>query len=303
MSARLRLHPWFRELGPEDVIRAVGGDPVFAVADFVPFGTLVSIGTNCHHFPPGSWDACFPRHCRSRHCLMVPQDEDDMACGCGCPPCSRLSAHRRPPITKERPMTTVVDETKPKDDTKPASRAGKAAPPPKAYKERLPCKLTDKEKLEIGNLLVAVDDEIDTLEDDKKSAADGFKAKIELAEGKRRELVQKLRSGEEVRAVECIERFVYERNAVEEIRTDTNQKLSERAMTADERQGKLPLEDVPPARRAPDAAPGPDGPTDITVTPDLLADAEKAALEDGAPGGAVPPRRRKKATTETPAQG
>ena len=277
MSARSRLRPWFHDVAPGACIRVLGeeaGVPIIRVADFDRFGTLVHIGAHCHHFPPGSWDACFPR-----------------------PPF--------PQPDKEHLMTTIVDDTKTPvvDDTKPASKAGKAPPPPKAYKERLPCKLTDKERLEIGALIVAADDEISTLEEDKKSASDGFKAKIELAQGRHRELVQKLRSGEEVRAVDCIERFVFERNTVEEIRTDTNARLSERAMTPDERQGKLALEDAPPARKAPDAPPTPPGPTDITVTPNMLADAERAAKEDGAPASTAAPRRRKKPEPETPAQG
>src|ERR1019366_8542198 len=130
-------------------------DALIRIADFDVFGTLVHIGDNVHHFPPKSWNRCFPRPARP---LAVPPEET--------------------------PMTTTADETKTPtktDDTKPASKAVQAAPP-KNYKERLPCKLTDKEKLGIGDLIVLAEDEVSRLEDEKKSAADSFKAKIELAQ-------------------------------------------------------------------------------------------------------------------------
>ena len=212
-------------------------------------------------------------------------------------------------------MTTTVDDTKPAsaetngaaaetstappetkavtDDTKPASKAAKVKKPA-SFKRVLPCLLTDKEKLDIGDAIVEADDEISALEDQKKSASDGFKAKIELAEGERRELVQKLRTGMEEREVACVEKFDFERNTVEEIRTDTNARLSSRAMTPDERQGELNLPD-PPARKA-DPAPPAASDTDIEVTPDLLAAADKAAAEEG--GAVKPVRRQRKATTE-----
>ena len=292
MSPRSRAHPWFHDLaprgGPEGIPvllrdQAEGDVLDVSVKDFQAFGTLVSIGPHQHHFPPRAWDRCFPRP------PAPPSDWSQPGCG------AEEYVHdiqHFPTVAKELDdMTTVVDETKPKDDTKPASKAGKPPVAPKNYKERLPCKLTDPERLEVGNLIVLADDEVSQLEDQKKEAADGFKARIELAEGKRRELVGKLRSGTETRLVDCIERFVWERGAVQEIRTDTNAVLSERAMTADERQGKLPLDEAPPPRKA-DAAPPSPSATDITVTPDLLAGAEKAVAEDAAAGGAVPPKRR-----------
>src|SRR5208337_4913156 len=37
-------------------------------------------------------------HCDSATCkLRPPSDEGGTACGCGCPQCSKLSAHMRPP--------------------------------------------------------------------------------------------------------------------------------------------------------------------------------------------------------------
>jgi hypothetical protein len=283
---RNRYAPWFSRRVTYDVVRDEPyTGPLVEIDDFgAPLGTLVHIGAEVYHFAPGVWDACFPRPASPG--ALPPAEEIDMT--------TTIDDTKS---TEETPAA-AAPETRPKDDTKPASKARKA-PAPKAFKDRLPCRLTDKQKIDVGDLIVEADDKLSALEDEKKAAADSYKAKIELAEAARRELVQKLRTGSEVREVVCIERFVFERNAVETIRTDTMAKLSERAMTQDERQGKLDLGDTTPEpeRKAkPDAAPAAPASTDITVTPDLLASAEKAAAEEAgdAPNGAPKPKRTRK---------
>jgi len=53
----------------------------------------------------------YPVHCGSANCKLRPSQTDELgtACGCGCRPCSRLSAHMRPPA----PKTSAAERTMP----------------------------------------------------------------------------------------------------------------------------------------------------------------------------------------------
>jgi len=106
-------------------------------------------------------------------------------------------------------------------------------------KEFLKCILTEGEKREIAqNLAVAVMSR-DEAEGGLKSAQTQFKSKIALHEAELISLAEKLRSGFEMRNIECEISGDYKLGTVTIIRLDTGEIIRERPMTKDERQNKL----------------------------------------------------------------
>ena len=106
-------------------------------------------------------------------------------------------------------------------------------------KEFLKCILTEKETREIAqNLAVAVMSK-DEAEGALKSAQTQIKSKIALHEAELTSFAEKLRSGFEMRNVECEVDADYELGKVTIIRLDTGEIVRERTMSNDERQGKL----------------------------------------------------------------
>jgi hypothetical protein len=99
--------------------------------------------------------------------------------------------------------------------------------------------LTDGEVASRKDELVAVDSEIDDLEDQRKAAAQEFKGKLEPRRDRRRELIHAIETGRETLEVECVEAWDYRRNVVEIKRRDTGEVVEERAMDGDERQEDL----------------------------------------------------------------
>jgi hypothetical protein len=121
---------------------------------------------------------------------------------------------------------------------KDKKQAGK---PPRSFREKMPCKLTDEELVVRGASLADALAETERLDGERKNVNDGYKAKIELAEGKARELAGVLRSKTETREIEMLEEYIFATNTVRVIRADTKEVVRERAMTKAERQEELPL--------------------------------------------------------------
>jgi len=106
-------------------------------------------------------------------------------------------------------------------------------------KEFLKCILTEGEKREIAqNLAVAVMSR-DEAEGALKSAQTQIKSKIALHEAELTSFAEKLRSGFEMRNVECEIEGDYKTGTVSIIRLDTGEIVRDRVMTNDERQKKL----------------------------------------------------------------
>lgn len=85
--------------------------------------------------------------------------------------------------------------------------------------------------------------ERDDKEESFKASQKQAKAEIESLEAKHRELSGYVRDKAKYQETPCERRFDYSRGLVIEKRLDTEEELSERAMTADERQLGLDLED------------------------------------------------------------
>ena len=110
-------------------------------------------------------------------------------------------------------------------------------------KIKLPCKLTQEERIETGGALAAVvisisnhetelaeaNDEFKALKKDIEQAITGFKVRIS-------ELSKMLSTGIEEREVECLATFDYEAGTVTVRRTDTDEVIEDREMKGLENQ-------------------------------------------------------------------
>lgn len=107
--------------------------------------------------------------------------------------------------------------------------------------QHLTCKLTTDELLTKGQQIATAARDRSKLEDEKASNAKLFKEKIDGLTGDIREIANVLNSGEETRLVECERIFDYSANTVTTIRLDTFERVSERAMSSDERQLEMEI--------------------------------------------------------------
>lgn len=105
--------------------------------------------------------------------------------------------------------------------------------------QHLPVKLTDAELLargrESGELALA----IQQVHDELAAAKIAAKEKLKVFGDRDRELDRQLRSGTEDRDVECELRFDFDAGIVRTVRLDTDEVVSERDVTDEERQSTL----------------------------------------------------------------
>lgn len=100
----------------------------------------------------------------------------------------------------------------------------------------LPVKLTDRERLEIGEDIAAAQIKAEQAELDKKAADEGYKGIIEGAYADVSQLTKTLRYGKIDRMVPCEVRRDFRKGQVTVIRLDTMDEVESRPMTAAERQ-------------------------------------------------------------------
>lgn len=100
----------------------------------------------------------------------------------------------------------------------------------------LPVKLTDRERLEIGEDIAAAQMKAEQAELDKKAADEGYKGIIEGAYADVSQLTRTLRYGRIDRTVRCEVRRDFRRGTVTVRRYDTMEEIESRPMTAAERQ-------------------------------------------------------------------
>lgn len=108
--------------------------------------------------------------------------------------------------------------------------------------ERLRCTLSRQEKSEKTDELVSQLDKLELLKVEKVESAKKFAEDIKTKERVVRDLAYDVKSGTELRPVECAEKPQYGKSMVELIRLDTGEVLSSRPMSAEERQGAFDLE-------------------------------------------------------------
>lgn len=108
--------------------------------------------------------------------------------------------------------------------------------------ESLPCALTAQEKLLKTDQLVEVLAQVTELEEAKKEAASSIKEQIQKKERESHKLAHELRTGHELRPIECIERPRYADLMVDKVRVDTGAVVSSRAMHPSEQQTTFDLD-------------------------------------------------------------
>lgn len=100
----------------------------------------------------------------------------------------------------------------------------------------LPVKLTDRERLEIGEDIAAAQMKAEQAELDKKAADEGYKGIIEGAYADVSQLTKTLRYGRVDRMVSCQVKRDFRKGQVIVRRMDTMEEVESRPMTAAERQ-------------------------------------------------------------------
>lgn len=120
----------------------------------------------------------------------------------------------------------------------------KPTPETKKVTQRLRCNLSDEEKINAGKELAEATNELSSIEEDKTQVMADFKAQVTAQEAKVSMLSNKLRSGYELRNVQCEVIFgVPESHQKQTVRLDTNEIVSTETMSEEEKQGNLPLEE------------------------------------------------------------
>jgi len=107
------------------------------------------------------------------------------------------------------------------------------------FTKSLKVQLTNDEILSAAESLAKTLDELGSLEDDKKSLVESFKAKITEAEARTTQYKAKVRDKYEWRPVDCEETMDPAAGTVVVKRLDTDEVIEERSMTYEERQGQL----------------------------------------------------------------
>lgn len=108
-----------------------------------------------------------------------------------------------------------------------------------AVREHLKCVLTETEIKAAGAQLARSYSEITDLEDQKKSSASDFKARIDGSTAQASILARKIQNGYEFRDIECEEVWNWDEKSVDVIRLDTFEVVKSRTMTAGELQQGL----------------------------------------------------------------
>lgn len=101
--------------------------------------------------------------------------------------------------------------------------------------------LTNEQKRQLSEDIAQAVEEMAEGQNELKFVSTEIKARIQSSESKIRELANKIRAGYEIRPVDCVQTMDYSNGTVIVQRLDSMEKVSERAMTVEERQPRLPI--------------------------------------------------------------
>ena len=108
-----------------------------------------------------------------------------------------------------------------------------------AVREHLKCVLTETEIKTAGAQLARSYSEITDLEDQKKSSASDFKARIDSASAQASIVARKIQNGYEFRDIDCEEVWNWDEKTVDVVRLDNGETVRSRTMTVGELQRGL----------------------------------------------------------------
>jgi hypothetical protein len=111
------------------------------------------------------------------------------------------------------------------------------------FRQELECILTEKEKQTYSGELARLTQEQAELEDRKKEISASYKARIDACISQTRVIARKVSSGKEMRETEVRWNYDYLANCKCLFRLDTGELLDTKALTEDERQMCLKLEE------------------------------------------------------------
>lgn len=112
--------------------------------------------------------------------------------------------------------------------------------PDRFFKENLAVTLSSADLAKRGQELESTLTELESTKDELRSFTTKLKERIALIDDKKEHFRVVVRTGVEQQPVDVRETFEFETNTVRRIRMDTLEQISERAMTAAERQPMLP---------------------------------------------------------------
>lgn len=111
--------------------------------------------------------------------------------------------------------------------------------------EALQCPLTEADLAAIARKIGAKRREVQELEAKRDETVDRMKSLINGAKAQQDELAEAAASGVELRQVKCAEAFFWRTSTVVVKRADTGAVISERPMTPEERQVRMPWDGIP----------------------------------------------------------
>jgi len=113
----------------------------------------------------------------------------------------------------------------------------------KKITQHLKVPLTDEQKKQYSEEIAQAVEEIGEGQNELKFVSTEIKARIQTSEAKLKELANKIRAGYEMKPVECLQTMDFSNGTVKIVRLDTDEVVLERAMTVEERQPELPIEE------------------------------------------------------------
>ena len=113
----------------------------------------------------------------------------------------------------------------------------------KKITQHLKVTLTDEQKKGYSEEIAQAVEEVAEGQNELKFVSTEIKARIQTSEAKLKELANKIRAGYEMKPVECLQTMDFSNGTVKIVRLDTDEIVLERAMTVEERQPELPIEE------------------------------------------------------------
>ena len=109
------------------------------------------------------------------------------------------------------------------------------------FETSLKCELTESELLTKGASMADAQEQLANFENEAKTVAGQFKAKIDEQKARLASLASTVRSKAEYRAVKCRRNMFYDTGMVQEVRLDTMEIITTREMTENEKQLQLAI--------------------------------------------------------------
>lgn len=109
----------------------------------------------------------------------------------------------------------------------------------KTITKRLPCQLSDEERLEFADRLAECNERVEEATANRKSLMQQMAAEVKQAESERDRINNIVASKTEYREIDVVVEFDFDKGRVRQVRKDTGEQIQDRPMTEKERQTNL----------------------------------------------------------------